>query len=138
MHPSDARLRCLAQHEWLRAMLAQTGIVARRFLAGEALEHVLEANLRRLREAYTAHNAFELSVLEPMIRDADDWGPARVARMVEEHGAEHRALEDLLNGSVTEIALRFDEFSELVDAHMAAEERTFLSTQVLHDAEGAT
>jgi hypothetical protein len=34
--------------------------------------------------------------------------------------------------------LRFDEFSELVDAHMAAEERTFLSTQVLHDAEGAT
>lgn len=133
MNPSEARFRCLAQHEWLRASLLQTGILARRFLAGEPVEHALDASLRRLREAYTAHNAFELSVLEPLIRDADAWGPARVARMLEEHGAEHQALEELLSGSTTEVALRFDDLAELVDAHMAAEERTFLSAQVLHD-----
>jgi hypothetical protein len=79
------------------------------------------------------HNAFELSVLEPMLREADAWGPARVARMIEEHGAEHEALEELLAGTTEEVALRFDDFAELVDAHMAAEERTFLSTQVLRD-----
>ena len=133
MTPGEARLRCLAQHEWLRANLMQTGSLARRYLAGEPVAHELDVNLRRLREAYVAHNAFELSVLEPLIRDADAWGPARVARMLEEHGAEHQALEELLSGSTTEVALRFDDFAELVDAHMAAEERTFLSAQVLRD-----
>jgi len=133
MHPSEARLRCLAQHEWLRAMLMQTRTLARRFLAGEPVERSLETSLRRLRRAYTAHNAFEFSVLEPMLRDTDAWGPARVARMIEEHGAEHEALEELLAGTTQEVAMRFDEFDELVDAHMTAEERTFLSVQVLHD-----
>lgn len=133
MSPSEARRRCLAQHEWLRACLLLTGILARRFLAREPVGLALEVNLRRLREAYAAHNAFELTVVEPMIRDADAWGPIRVARMIEEHGAEHEALEELLVGTTAEVAMRFDDFAELVDAHMAAEERTFLSVQVLHD-----
>lgn len=114
-------------------MLMQTRALARRFLAGEPVKHALVASLRGLRDAYTAHNAFELSKLEPMLRDADAWGPARVARMVEEHAAEHEALEDVLTGTTEEVAMRFDDFAELVDAHMAAEERTFLSAQVLHD-----
>jgi hypothetical protein len=133
MNRGGARLRCLAQHEWLRVMLQQARTLARRLLAGEAVEHAFEATLRRLREGYAAHNAFEQSVLEPMLRDVDAWGSARIARMVEEHTAEHEALEELLSASSTEVALRFDDFADLVDAHMAAEERTFLSTQVLHD-----
>jgi hypothetical protein len=133
MNPSEARLRCLAQHEWLRAMLMQTRAFARRFLAGEAVKPALDAALHELRDAYEVHNAFELSVLEPMLIGADAWGPVRVARMVDEHGAEHAALEDLLVGPTEEVAMRFDDFAELVDAHMAAEERTFLSIQVLRD-----
>jgi hypothetical protein len=133
MNPSDARLRCLAQHDWLRALLVQTGSLAQRLVAGEPIEQAFQTSLHRLRVAYQAHNAFELSVLGPMIGDADAWGPVRVERMLEEHGAEHHALEELLVGTITEIATRFGEFAELVDAHMAAEERTFLSTQVLHD-----
>jgi 2-isopropylmalate synthase len=138
MHPSDARRRCLAQHDWLRAMLLQTGNLARELLGGQPVDHLFEVSLRRLRDAYTAHNAFELAVLEPMILDDNAVGAARVARMVEEHAAEHAALEELLIGSAADVAARFDEFAELVDAHMAAEERTFLSTQVLHDRGPAT
>jgi hypothetical protein len=133
MNPSEARQRLLGQHEWLRAMLEQTRVLARRFLAGEPVARALEADLLALREGYAAHNSYELSVLEPMLRDADAYGPVRIARMIEEHGAEHRALEEHVAGTTEEVALHFDDFADLVDAHMAAEERTFLSSQVLRD-----
>ena len=52
----------------------------------------------------------------------------------EEHVAEHAALWEMLTGEVGEVAARMSDLIDDLDAHMAAEERTFLSPLVLrHD-----
>jgi hypothetical protein len=53
--------------------------------------------------------------------------------MLEEHVAEHAAFWELLSGTQAEVAERIGELAEELDAHMAAEERTFLSPVTLRD-----
>jgi hypothetical protein len=53
--------------------------------------------------------------------------------MFEEHAAEHASFREAMTGSALAIAARMAELAEDVDAHMAAEERTFLSPGVLRD-----
>ena len=61
------------------------------------------------------------------------WGSLMVDRMLEEHVAEHAAFWELLSGTQAEVAERIGELAEELDAHMAAEERTFLSPVTLRD-----
>lgn len=133
MYPSEARTQLLAQHDHVRNLLDGGRVLAARFLAGEEVADLLCDRLTALREAFAAHNELELRVLEPMLRDADVWGPARVARMLEEHRAEHEIFAGFLCGDLGAVARRLAVFAEDIDAHMAAEERTFLSAAVLRD-----
>ena len=55
-----------------------------------------------------------------------------IDRMLEEHVGEHAAFWEALAGSPDGVALRIDDLVDELDAHMAAEERTFLSPLVLH------
>ena len=51
--------------------------------------------------------------------------------MLEEHAGEHVAFQAALTGTDHEVAAGMADLCEEVDAHMAAEERTFLSPGVL-------
>ena len=51
--------------------------------------------------------------------------------MLEEHVAEHAAFRELLVGTAEDVAARMDDLVDELDAHMAAEERTFLNAAVL-------
>lgn len=133
MEPSRARASILEQHERLRQILGDTQVIAERVLAGEGLVRELEQQLEILRTAFWDHNQSEEALLEPILRLDYAWGPARIARMLEEHGAEHAAIREALSGSALEVAARMAELAEDIDAHMAAEERTFLSPGVLRD-----
>ena len=53
--------------------------------------------------------------------------------MLEEHVAEHSAFWDYLKGTRGEVADKISDLAEELDAHMAAEERTFLSPVTLRD-----
>jgi hypothetical protein len=53
--------------------------------------------------------------------------------MMEEHRAEHAVIRAALTGTDRDVAHRVADLRELVEAHMAAEERTFLSRGVLRD-----
>ncbi|MEO8702775.1 MAG: hypothetical protein ABI867_22210 [Kofleriaceae bacterium] len=53
--------------------------------------------------------------------------------MLEEHLAEHAAFWELLCGSRAEVAGRIEELAEELEAHMVAEERTFLSSATLRE-----
>ena len=133
MKPSEARTQLLRQHEWLREIMAAAVAHGERLLQGEpATEELLRA-LTELREAMAEHNRDEEAMLENELRDADAWGPLRVARMFEEHRAEHATMRDALAGTETEVAHRLADVFEQLEAHMAAEERTFLSSAVLRD-----
>jgi hypothetical protein len=135
MEPSKARAVLLAHHERLRQLLAEMQRVAERVLAGEGVVADLAARIDEVRNAFALHNATEEAMLEPILRIDFAWGPARIARMLEEHAAEHATLRVALEGADLEVAAGIAALVEDIDAHMAAEERTFLSPGVLRDPE---
>ena len=133
MEPTRARALILDQHDQLRRLLAQAQVVAYRAVAGEAVLAELEARLEGLRQAFAEHNACEEAMLAPILQLDSAWGPARISRMREEHDAEHRAFAAALTGTTLEVAARLAEVVEEIDAHMCAEERTFLAPSVMCD-----
>jgi hypothetical protein len=79
------------------------------------------------------HNTTEVDLIGPLLQNSQEWGGQLVDRMLEEHLAEHTAFWEMLAGAVTDVASRMDDLVDELDAHMAAEERTFLSPLVLHE-----
>ena len=133
MEPTHARAVLLEQHERLRCRLTEAQTVADRVLAGEGVEPALQEHIDGLRTAFAEHNASEEALLEPILRLDFAWGPARIARMLEEHSGEHASFREAMEGPILAIAARMGDLVEQIDAHMAAEERTFLSPAVLRD-----
>lgn len=133
MEPSEARRRLLAQHDALRHRLQTARNLRDRMMTGASVAGELEASLDEFRQAYVEHNALEEIWLEPLLLLGDAWAPQRIARMVEEHEAEHDVFAAFFRGSVLEMAEGLDELAEDIEAHMAAEERTILHRAVLSD-----
>lgn len=132
MDPADARKVLIAQHEKLRAHLSRCSSLASLFRAGEPVLVELDASLSQLRVDFAQHNATETRLVRPLLHDSPGWGTVLIDRMLEEHVAEHAAFWESLAGTVADVAAHMDDLIEELDAHMAAEERTFLSPLVLH------
>jgi iron-sulfur cluster repair protein YtfE (RIC family) len=127
----------LAQHDRIRGDLAAchrlvTGLRAGELVAGE-FDHALEL----LRADFDRHNRAETGLLLPLLLHSSHGrgtrGTRLAERMLEEHIAEHDAFWRRLEGPRHEIAAHFNELMEELDAHMAAEERTFLNPLILRD-----
>lgn len=132
MTPSTARALLISQHDQIRNHLNHCSVLARRMREGDPVHAELDAALSRLRSEFADHNTTETSLVRPLLHDSPRWGALLVDRMLEEHLAEHAAFWEMLAGSTAEVVTRMDELVEELDAHMAAEERTFLSPVVLH------
>lgn len=89
--------------------------------------------LDMLREEFSLHNETETAVIQKLLHGPASWGSLLIDRMYEEHVAEHSAFWELLTGTRAEMASRIDDLAEELDAHMAAEERTFLAPVTLRD-----
>lgn len=87
----------------------------------------------RLRDEFSDHNQTETAIIGELLHGPAAWGSLLVDRMLEEHVAEHAAFWELLTGTRGEVAARIDALAEELDAHMAAEERTFLAPATLSD-----
>jgi iron-sulfur cluster repair protein YtfE (RIC family) len=133
MIPSEARARLLRQHDDLRERMASCLAAAARQQPGQPVPAELREALVALAEAFAAHNQAEEEVLEPLLAEVPGLGARRIARMREEHVAEHRHFLALFAAAAAELGSRLVELAENLDAHMAAEERTFLSPAVLPD-----
>lgn len=128
--PSKALHELQAQHDALREMMDRCDDLVAAFEAGRDTTVELTREVARLRVAFDAHNRFEEQLLRPVLLDGDAFGPVRVERMLEEHVGEHRAMRDqLAAGTVGELQTVI----ALLRAHLAAEERYFLSSRVLRD-----
>ena len=127
----------LEQHAGLRLRVGRCAELSARLLLGEPVGAELAGELGRLREQFRDHVEAEERLLEPVLASSDAWGPLRVDRMLEEHEAEHAAFRERLEGDTRTVAAHFAEFAEELDAHIAAEERTFLAPKVLADAAAA-
>ena len=132
MDADKARKTLVAQHDRIRAHLNGCSVLGRRLSDGEPVHVELDEALALLRSDFMEHNVTESELVGPLLRDSPGWGTVLVDRMLEEHVAEHAAFWELLSGSAEDVAARIDDLVDELDAHMAAEERTFLSPLVLH------
>jgi len=134
MDLESSRARLIAQHDQIRAHLSECSELARQLRTGQPVQAALSAALAQLRADLLEHNATEAELIRPLLDDSPGWGTVLVDRMGEAHVAEHTALLEMLAGSPGEVAVRMGDLVDDLDAHMAAEERTFLSPLVLrHD-----
>lgn len=131
MNPSDARLLLLAQHDRIRQHLERCTRLAAQQRAGEPVSEELDESLAGLRDEFAEHNQAETEIIAELLRGPAAWSSLMVDRMLEEHVGEHSAFWELLSGTRDEVAERITELAEQLDAHMAAEERTFLSPMTL-------
>ena len=112
-------------------------MLAQRLRGGEPVEGELELALSRLRADFDEHNRTETGLLLPLLLHDSEGrgtrGTLLAERMLEEHAAEHSVFWDRLDGPREVVAANLDELIEDLDAHMSAEERTFLSPVILND-----
>lgn len=120
----------LKQHEQIRHMMARCyelmDLVEKE--PGRAGE--LVTAVARLRWAVTSHNRVEEQLLEPVLREADSFGPQRVEQMAHAHRDEHSEIGQRLD-TPTLASLR--QTLEMLTSHLEHEEKTFLSSRVLRD-----
>ena len=133
MTAESIRLQLLDQHARLRQRVEDCARLARLCNAGEPVGRELDQALERLREDFSAHNATETRVISELLRGPAAWSSLMIDRMLEEHVAEHAAFWELMSGTRVEAAARIDDLADELEAHMAAEERTFLAPVTLRD-----
>jgi iron-sulfur cluster repair protein YtfE (RIC family) len=131
MTPETARQLLLTQHEALRRQIETCTRLARLFRNCEPVGRELDFALEVLREEFAAHNDTETVLIRRLLHSPASWSSQMIDRMLEEHVAEHAAFWELLSGRREEVAARIDDLADELDAHMAAEERTFLAPMTL-------
>lgn len=127
--PTNALTELLSQHAALREMIGQCFTLLTELDSGRIEAHALMREVTRLGAALTLHNQYEERFLRPVLAETDAFSAARVDRMVEEHTAEHAALGANLNATPQELRGTL----ERLLAHLEAEERFFLSSNVLRN-----
>jgi iron-sulfur cluster repair protein YtfE (RIC family) len=127
MDAINARKLLMSQHEAIRASLAECVGIAKRVRAADSSELELEMALELMRAKVYDHNLTESELIRPLLASTQRWGDLLIDRMIEEHLAEHVAMWTVLNQPAIVVALELDELAAELDAHMAAEERTFIA-----------
>jgi iron-sulfur cluster repair protein YtfE (RIC family) len=135
MDRNTVRNTLLAQHGRIRENVAACSRLSERFRAGEPVAGELDLALAQLRADFDEHNRTETGLLLPLLLHASQGqgtrGTLLAERMLEEHAAEHTAFWQRIDAPRHEVAANMDELIEELEAHMAAEERTFLSPLIL-------
>jgi iron-sulfur cluster repair protein YtfE (RIC family) len=135
---SQVRSLILDEHTILRNILEEIeeslGEMTRR--APGAVRR-LRASLHTFQNAFLRHLSHEETVLRPLLKDVDAWGPARVETMDEEHRGQRAALVELsrlaLDQDVDLTVQHIEVFVRRLRADMDGEEQHALSEEVLRD-----
>jgi iron-sulfur cluster repair protein YtfE (RIC family) len=133
MRAEHTRLQLIEQHARIRMHLETCTRLARLADCDDRAGPQLDAALAALREELAAHNEAEAAIIGALLHGPAQWSKLMIDRMFEEHAAEHAAFWELLSGTRAEVAARIEELADELDAHMAAEERTFLAPGTLRE-----
>ncbi len=138
MTPSEILRELRGQHAQLRALLADVKAYAERCVRGEGELPTLKGWLASLLDAVRAHNRDEERLIGEALPRLEGWVERGAAFMSDEHVREHADLYDALlrsseEGDVVRAGTIALTLLERIEAHMRAEERVFLRSDVLSD-----
>lgn len=140
MQPSQVRARVLQDHESLRQRMEEIERLAEAVLGGErAPAGKLRQAATELLVVLTDHMGWEDRYLVPALRDADAWGPERVARFEADHEHQREELRRLLAGleeprqPAANLASSILQWLNTLHEDMREEEAAFLDKKVLRD-----
>lgn len=139
LRPSQVRARILREHATLRSRLDQLTRETAALQAGDerAVERALALS-GELLELLGDHLDLEDRVLAPVLKDADSWGDIRAARLLQHHAEQREQLHGIARSSRTQqspmaLAALLDALIDDLRIDMDHEERSVLSTELLHD-----
>jgi hypothetical protein len=127
--PSKLLAELKHQHDALRAIMDRCEQLADELDRGRTQPAQLTREVAKLRVAFDAHNRFEEQLLRPVLRELDAFAEVRIDQMIADHVGEHAALRNRLDGPTAELRASLYELR----AHLAGEERYFLTSRVLRD-----
>jgi iron-sulfur cluster repair protein YtfE (RIC family) len=139
MDLESLREELLEQHYQLKRLISTAKRLSLQIARGgpvAAPARKLCAVLDELNRTLHAHWEYEETVLQPILRTIDAWGPERVARMERAHRAEHRAMAGALETASAaagpkKLATVARAMADELIAHMDDEEKYLLSRNVL-------
>jgi hypothetical protein len=134
-----ARGAILAQHERIRALLERARAVAEAALDGSPPSaDAVASTIGDIRTIMEVHLAFEEKSLLPILHDDPPLGPARAARLLDEHSRQRETLAMLHREAcafpdlpILPAKLAF--LTEWLLADMGEEERSLLIPEVVRD-----
>jgi len=126
----DALDELAVQHAVLREMMEHCEALADEVDIGMTGPAILVQAVARLRTAFDEHNRFEEALLRPLLGELGELGDVRIAGIVDDHVAQHRAMRSGLDAAPT-AALR-NVLVSLRD-HLAGEERSLLARRLPRD-----
>ncbi len=127
---AEALRELAAQHATLRGMMDRCEQLADELDAGLGRPDGLLREVAKLRLAFDHHNQAEEKMLRPILKEADAFAEPRIERMIADHVSEHRSIGGRIHASPTS---ELREVIASLRAHLADEERYFLSARVLRD-----
>ena len=140
MEPSEVRRRVLKDHDMLRGRIESLERLAERAVSGARVtSDALRTSATELLAALRTHMAWEDRYLAPALRDADAWGPERVAQFARDHRQQRADIEHLLESLADReepgafLASRLLDWIHELHADMLDEEQAFLDPRVLRD-----
>lgn len=138
--PEEIRQRVLDEHRRIAVLLDKVEGLARQLAAGdEGAEPLLRRVVIELHDVMRHHMAYEERTLLPALRDADSFGPARVAAFVREHQAQRSMLENIVTELATtespeRLTVGVLELVRAIRDDMETEGREFLDPDLLRDS----
>src|SRR5690606_35019257 len=130
----------LDEHRRIAVLLDKVEGLARQLIGGDkGADPLLRRSMFELHEVMRHHMAYEERTLLPALRDADCFGPARVAAFVREHQAQRSMLENIATElaateSPERLAVGVIELVRAIRDDMETESREFLDPDLLRDS----
>ncbi|MFO0692125.1 MAG: hemerythrin domain-containing protein [Polyangiales bacterium] len=138
--PAQVRKRILSEHVRIRGLLDELEMLAKTVVTTghQDVAGKLRKWTRELGDVLHAHLDLEEEILLPIVRDADGFGPVRVAEMEKEHEEQRAMLASILEElagtrSVEVLSTGVLELVRAVREDIVEEEELFLSEDLVND-----
>lgn len=139
--PAQVRKRILSEHVRIRGLLDDLEALAKTVVTSghQDVAGRLRKWTRELGDVLHAHLDLEEEILLPIVRDADGFGPVRVAEMEKEHEEQRAMLASILDElagtrSVEVLSTGVLELVRAVREDIVEEEELFLSEELVNDS----